>query len=38
MNRRPRRGLSTDQQRGVYTLTAAIGVFIVAFVLKWGLA
>jgi hypothetical protein len=27
----------TDQRRGVYILTAAIGVFIVAFVLKWGL-
>jgi hypothetical protein len=27
-----------NRRRGVYILTAALGVFIVAFVLKWGLA
>jgi hypothetical protein len=35
VKRRPSRGITTDQRRGVYILTAAMLVFVAAVVVKW---
>jgi hypothetical protein len=35
VKRRPPRGITTDQRRGVYIVTAAMIVFVAAVVVKW---
>jgi hypothetical protein len=35
LKRRPPRGVTADQRRGIYILSAAMIVFIAAVVVKW---
>jgi hypothetical protein len=35
VKRRPPRGITTDQRRGVYILTAVMIVFVAVVVVKW---